>query len=292
MKAFGAFLMRSRQNAMLSAFAFAFLPILHWLSAIIIALVTLRRGAKEGALILLSVLAPLALLALFWKNSMAAYNATLAVTSVWLLAIILHDTHNWSVVLLVGAGLAILGIIVVHGYITDINAWWQHRMLNYLQQMGADIPINMLRQKQTITYLSKIATGMQAAVLLWLNLIWLLLARYWQAILYNPGAFRAELHNISMPRWASLFSLVLLAMTLLLPVPLLIDLLPAAFLPFTFAAASLIHFILAARQANGLWLVIFYVLLIFALPYVCVVLIILAWADSLINLRRYYQASS
>ena len=289
MKTLGALLIRSRRNAALLAFILVFIPILHWFSVIIMALITLRRGAKEGVLILISMLAAIALLTVILGNSVGIYNAILAMTLVWLLGIILHYTHSWILVLLVTTSLAIFAITVIHWYVPDIDQWWQHSMLNYLQQFGADMSINLLQQKQTVIYLSRIATGIQTDILLLFNLTFLLLARYWQGTLYNPGALQAELHAIRMPRWVSLCLLILLLATLLFRIPLLIDLLPVLFLPFICAGLSLVHFAMLARKINWLWLLFFYILLIFALPYVCMMLVILALIDSLIDLRQRFK---
>ena len=299
MKTLGALLIRSRRNAALLAFILVFIPILHWFSVIIMALITLRRGAKEGTLILVSMLAAIALSTLISGtlisgtlisgNSVIIYNTVLAVMLVWLLGIILHHTHSWSLVLLVAASLAIFAITAIHWYIPDVDQWWQHSMLNYLQQLGADMSINLLQQKQTVIYLSRIATGIQTDILLLFNLTFLLLARYWQGTLYNPGALQAELHAIRMPRWVSLCLLILLLATLLFRIPLLIDLLPVLFLPFICAGLSLVHFAMLARKINWLWLLFFYILLIFALPYVCMMLVILALIDSLIDLRQRFK---
>jgi len=292
MKPFGAFLMRGRRNAALLALLFALLPFLNWLSVIIMALVTLRKGAKEGALILLCVLMPACILALIARDFAILYNVLLTAIIVWLLAIVLHKSHDWSVVLLVGVALGIVGIIAVHSYIDDINAWWQQRMLAYLQQVSTDMHVNTVQQKQVVMHLSKIATGIQATLLLAVNLLWLLVARYWQAILYNPGALRAELHRIRMPRWASIVLVLLGLAGLLTQFMVIVDLLPIALLAFMLAGLSLVHFIIAARKAHWLWLLVFYIILVFALPYIGMALVILALADSLLNLRQRYQAVS
>ena len=292
MNVFGAFLMRSRRNAGILAFVFALLPFLNWLSVVIMALVTLRKGAKEGLLILICVLLPIGVLAVISGNFVIVYNLLVMAIIVWLLATVLHYTHHWSVVLLVGIGLGIVGIVAIHGYIDNINLWWQQRMLVYLQQVGADTHVNTVQQKQMILHLSKIATGIQAAILLAINLLWLLLARYWQAVLYNPGALHSELHAIRMPRWSSMILILIGLVAVLTQLPLVIDLLPLLLLAFVLAGLSLIHFIVALRQLHWGWLVFFYLVLIFALPYVGMALIVLALADSLLNLRQRYQAVS
>ena len=101
MKTLGALLIRSRRNAALLSFILVFIPIFHWFSVIIMALITLRRGAKEGVLILISMLAAIALLTLISGSSAVIYNTVLAMTLVWFLGIILHHTHSWILVLLI-----------------------------------------------------------------------------------------------------------------------------------------------------------------------------------------------
>ena len=292
MKPFGAFLMRSRRNAGILAFAFALLPILSWLSIIITLLVTLRKGAKEGAWILSCTLLPLCVLAFTVGHVAVIYNMLIPILVVWGLALVLRSTHNWASVSLVGVAVSVIGIIVLHGYIADIDAWWQHRMLSYLQQLSAGINVDTIQQKQTILHLSRIATGLQAAVLLLVNFLWLLLARFWQAVLYNPGALRVELQAIRMPRWVSAVLLLVLIMVVLIKQPLLIDLLPVLFLPFVLAGLSLFHFIIAVRKIHWLWLFVFYIALLFALPYMGMALVLLALVDSGLNLRQRYRARS
>ena len=292
MKPFGAFLMRSRRNAGILAFAFALLPILNWLSIIITLLVTLRKGAQEGVWILSCTLLPLCVLAFTVGRLAVIYNMLIPILVVWGLALVLRSTHNWASVLLIGAGVGVIAIVVLHSYIANIDAWWQHKMLSYLQQLSVGINVDTMQQKQTILHLSKIATGLQIAVLLLMNLLWLLLARCWQAILYNPGALRGELQAIRIPRWVSVVLLLVLVMVLLIKQPLLIDLLPVLLLPFMLAGLSLFHFIIAVRKMHWLWLFVFYIALLFAFPYIGMALVLLALVDSGLNLRQRYRARS
>ncbi len=292
MKPFGAFLMRSRRNAGILAFVFALLPVLNWLSVIITLLVTLRKGAKEGSIILACALIPMCILAFTTGRVIVIYNMLIPILVAWGLALVLRNTHNWTTVLLVGVGVSIVGIIVMHGYIADINAWWQQKMLAYLQQFSSGMNVNIAQQKQTIVHLSKIATGLQATVLLLVDLLWLLLARFWQAALYNPGALRNELQAIRMPRWASALLLFALVMVALTKQSLLVDLLPLLLLTFMLAGLSLFHFIVAIRKIHWGWLLVFYIALLFVLPYIGAALIMLGLADSALNLRQRYRVKA
>ena len=292
MKPFGTFLMCSRRNAGILAFAFALLPFLNWLSVVITLLVTLRKGAKEGAWILVCTLLPICVLALVSHDVSIFYNMVIPIVVAWILAILLHKTHNWALTILIGVAIGVFVIVVMHSYISGINAWWQERMLAYLQQLGTQMNVNTEQQRQMILHLSKVATGLQMAALLLVDLLWLLLARYWQAVLYNPGALRSELQIIRMPRWASGILAVVLVIAVLTKLQLIVDVLPMVLLPFALAGLSLVHFIMTVRKAHWIWLVLFYVVLVFALPYISMGLVVLALVDSLMNLRRRYRAVS
>src|SRR3990167_4437630 len=136
MRPFGQFIMRSRRNAGLLALVFAILPLLNWLSIIIVALVTLRRGAKEGAYILVCALLPAIVWVIISKNQTILLNMVIGAIVVWILAATLHRTSHWSWVILIAVLLGIVAIVALHTYIDDINSWWQQKMLTYLQTAG------------------------------------------------------------------------------------------------------------------------------------------------------------
>jgi hypothetical protein len=288
MQPFGQFIMRSRRNAGLLALAFAILPLLNWAAIVIMALVTLRRGAKEGALILACVLLPGIVWVMLSKNQTMLLNMVVGSILVWILAWVLHRSHSWSLTLLVGAGIAIVIIVCLHSYIDGINAWWQAKMATYLNAAGSEMQMDTTAQQATIMKLAKIATGLQAAAVLLIDLLWLIMARYWQAVLYNPGKLRGELHTICLPKWSSVVLIVIALLAWLTAWPQLIDILPVVAVVFALAGLSVVHYVIYARKMNWILLVLLYLVLIFALPYMVVALVIVAMCDSWLNLRKRY----
>lgn len=288
MKPFGEFIMRSQRNAGLLALVFALLPFLNWLSVIIMALVTLRRGAKQGFLILICVLLPSVVWLFISKNDTVLLNIIVGATVVWILASVLHKTHSWSYVLLAGAFIGAVVIVALHGSINDMNAWWAHKMSSYMQSAGKEMEIDTSAQQAMIAQLAKFATGLQAAAIFLVDIVWLAVARYWQALLYNQGQLRPELYKIQLPKWSTVVLVIVGLIAYATKMPMLIDMLPMLFVAYTLAGISLVHFVVSARKVSWLWLVLLYAGLVFALPYMVAALVIVAICDSWFNLRRLY----
>ena len=288
MKPFGEFIMRSQRNAGLLAFIFALLPFLNWLSVIIMALVTLRRGAKQGVLILICVLVPSVVWLVISKNDMVLLNIVVGATVVWILASVLHKTHRWSYVLLTGAFIGAIVVIALHSSIDDMNAWWAQKMTSTMQAAGKEMQIDTTAQQAMIAQLAKFATGLQAAAIFLVDIVWLAVARYWQSLLYNPGQLRPELHNIRLPRWSIVVLIVVGLLAFVTNLPMLIDMMPMLFVAYALAGLSIVHYVAAMRKASWFWLVLLYTSLVFALPYIVAALVVVAICDSWFNLRRLY----
>jgi hypothetical protein len=289
MKTFGAFLMRGRAQACLMAVLFASLPLLNWLGLVIVALVTLRKGKQEGCWVLLCVILPAIVFAVLGHIVLPLINGVLSAILVWILALILRDKANWSYVLVIAGCVGVVSVLAIHGYANDINQWWQQKMLASMQAVNAEISLDTAQQGQIIKILAPIATGIQVGLVLLMSLGWLVLARNWQASLYNPGQLRPELQAIRMPIWSGMLIIILVAVTLLTQWMTCIDLLPVVLLPFLLAGLSLVHFMVQARKLSWIWLVLFYVFMVLFLPYVAGAIVILALLDSWMNLRVKFK---
>ena len=109
----------------------------------------------------------------------------------------------------------------------------------------------------------------------------LMIGRFWQALLYNPGGFRQEFHNLRMdPRvMVVLLALVLAGLAGLEPLQswaLVFCVIPGL------CGLAVAHYVVAARKlANG-WLVMTYLLALLATPLIVVV----GFIDSWFNLRK------
>jgi hypothetical protein len=92
MRALAEYVMRGRREATLVSTMAVVLPMFFWLGAAVVGLVTLRKGVREGAFVMLWALLPAAVVAYFGEIMPVA--ALLGITVV---AGVLRLTVSWSV---------------------------------------------------------------------------------------------------------------------------------------------------------------------------------------------------
>ena len=116
----------------------------------------------------------------------------------------------------------------------------------------------------------------------------LLLARWWQALLYNPGGFREEFHALRMGRRSSLVALVLFGAGLFgggMLEALATNLALVAVMLFLFQGLATAHGLAGKLKLATGWLVALYAVLILAPPQMVVVLSALGFADAWVDFR-------
>ena len=115
------------------------------------------------------------------------------------------------------------------------------------------------------------------------SVICLVLGRWWQAMLYNPGGFKSEFHQLRLgvgPA-AILVAGVVVCNIASQEFSSWVGLLG---LPLLLGGLALVHYSVAFYQLGGHWLVIFYVVLFTVSP-LSLVLIGLGFLDSIMNIR-------
>lgn len=280
------FVMRGRKQAILTALLFTFIPFLGWVGDVIVALVTLRKGPKEGALVLLWVVLPGVVIASLGYSQLWFYDVIGGSVVTYGLAVILRSS-GWSMVLQCGAVLALIGVFAAHIWTPTLAHDWFSEITLYLnatnQQFNLGIEPNTLQQ--LAIQLTKIATGMQFGLLLLADLFNLLVARWWQARLYNPEGLKIELCAVRLG-FFPVCILVLILLGSFAGMAVAVDSLPVVLLPFILAGLSLLHGLLAITKVSKLWLIGFYGLLVLFFPYLGALLVIAALADCCWDLRR------
>ena len=279
-----SYVMRGRQQAIIIGLLFTMIPLLGWVSNVIIALVTLRKGAKEGCIVLLWVILPVVVIAALGNPWIALYNIVGGSLFGFLLALILRQTQSWQKVLEAGMLIGLLAVLVVHLVKPDINAVWLTQLGHYAVLLKEQLSFSV--NTEQLQLFTKFATGFQVAFL-WLGvLINLILARGLQSMLYNPGRLSPELEAVRLSKWDGLVLLVIVIASLQ-KIAMAQDALPVVLLTFLLAGLSVLHAVIRLR--NGFfkgWFLVFYGLLVVFFPYIAALLVFIALADSYLDFRH------
>lgn len=296
MKALASYIMRSRNHFMLTVVLFTsltlLLPLLGWvftyLLAASIGLVTLRKGATEG-LIGWLVCAGLLMLA-DWLSPSGQ-----AVAALWLLGMaamlivacmILRHTRSLALSIS-SAGLIIaVCVVVLYMVLADSTVWWHTQLSAIASPMLVDADAQSVENiKRVIDEMAQQMTSMVAVALLLNTVIGLLLARWWQAILFNPGGFQAEYYELRFFKVLGVLTLVLAVLSMFdlgWPTQVARDLLTLVLAIYVFQGVSVAHALVAMKKLHTVWLVGTYVLVVVLFKLVALV----GYVDSWVDFRR------
>ncbi len=285
------YIMQNRRNAILLALLFAIIPLMGWVADIIMVLVTLRKGAKEGGVVLIWIMLPSLLLALKGYPQFLLYNALAGSVLTYCFALLLRQTTAWPVVLQAAAVIGVIEIVAIHLVVPGLGMGWSNDLMGYFETLRHQVleqTANNSEMQFWAGLLSKVIIGFQITFLFVYNLIIVLLARFVQAKLYHPAGLRPELYNIRVGIVAILlFFLVVVAC--LAGNDIAMDCLLMTIMPLIVAGISLVHYLAAAANLSIVWFIGFYGLLILFFPYCAVVLSALALADSWFNFRQRFK---
>ncbi|MFK0313351.1 hypothetical protein ACIQUF_19245 [Pseudomonas sp. NPDC090233] len=272
MRALADFIMRGRVQATLVVVVSAVLPLLFWLSAAAGSLVLLRRGFKDASTVIAFGLLPaVAIWAFGDPSTLLVLLGTLG------LAALLRAGHSWSRVLLFSVVLGLVYSLILDTVLRETFEVLAKALSEALPQVEGKpvIPGELI---------GPVLVASTAVMLQLFSVLALMLARYWQAALYNPGGFGREFRALKLPRAVML---ALVAAMVLGPFigPQFIVLASASSLVLVLAGIALMHGLVAQGRLAGFWLVGMYVTLPLIMQLIYPLLVVLAIVDSLIDFR-------
>jgi|SRR5436190_4157838 len=285
---FASYVMRGRRQAVIVGLLFTILPLFGWVSNVIVSLVTLRKGAKEGAIVLLWVILPAVVVASLGNRLIILYGIIGGSLFTYVLALVLRQTQSWKAVLTASLLLGLLAVLLAHAWIPHITEVWVNQFEHYALLIKNQF--NVVVNTSRLQLFAKFATGFQIAFITLSVLINLILARGFQSMLYNPGQLRPELKNVRLSSWEVLVFL-LIGISSFLGVAMAQDALPVIGLIFLLAGISVFHAMADLKNVANKWIFLFYVVLAVFFPYVAIVLILFAVIDSLFNIRYRLKRS-
>ncbi len=295
MQALARFAMRGRSQAALVAATAAVLSVLPFLgvvtsliSAGVVVLATLRHGATEGLLV--TALAGLGGGLLAWLALGSPYPALGFLLffwlPAWLLAVVLGWSRSLSLTVQLAAALAVLAFGVVSLLGGALRDLWQ-RVLEPLRQLLVEAEVIDVAGSEAV--MSQVAIwlpGLLTFTIYALVVASLFLGRWWQGLLYNPGAFGAEFRALRLHPAVGLlviaFYLALLftdahwAVTMILMLGILM----------MFQGLAVLHALRRARNAHPGWLVGLYGVFAIAFPFPQMAVAGLGLADIWVDFRR------
>jgi hypothetical protein len=284
MKGLAEYVMSSRYRALLVAMASAGTLLFCWVGAAITALVTLRKGPAQGAWVLLW--ASLPALVVMRISGDSTPLALLAGTFV--LALVLRVSVSLALAVVASAAVGVVTGLLTLVFAEAMLAQLAEVFADFLRALQASGGADGQALALTPPGPAQLA-GMMGGANAVLAVLCLLLARYWQAALYNPGGFAAEFRALRYPPGLTLV-MVALAMALagmgLEYRPWTVSLL----VPLTVVGFALLHSWAALRGRGVTWLGAMYVLwAIFDV--IKLVLVGLAVADAWMNFRRRWSSA-
>jgi len=272
MRGLAEYVMTGRRQAIIAVLLLGLLPLLNLLNPVMVGLVALRKGWQEGIVIFAWALLPLGAWAMIGD-----VVPLIMLVGISALALLLRETESWEFTLL--AAIAI-------GLCVEIYLRVQPAVLDVLMAQVEIYLQNNNPQDLQIADVRNAMVTVIGAVYMFLSIVLLMLARWMQAALYNPGGFKQEFHSLRVEQKVGL---ILIAAMLLASFGVLI---PEAWvlylvIPLLFSGIALVHAVVAIKNLSRMWLVTFYVLLM--LPITVQMLVLFALIDSWYDFRTRLQ---
>ncbi len=263
------------------------------LSNAAIALITLRKGWQQG--IIFALIATATLVTISVVKNLDAGSAVIAGIITWLPIVlvtsILAITNSWTKTLQLILMIAVIGVLLFHMLFADPAAFWIQLLEPVKPLLQAGYEFSDAKIDEVINNASKWMTGTFAAAIVLITIISLIMARSWQARLYNPGGFGEEFRQIQLGKQVTIGLLVATAIAVLTDSHLITELIMVALAIFMFQGISLVHGIVKQRNMSEGWLIAFYVLMFLLLVQMIVLLATLGIIDNFVNFRQKYAGN-
>jgi len=272
MRGLAKLVMAGRRQAIITALVLGIIPLVNLLSPVVAGLVMLRKGPQEALVVIAWGILPLAAWAMV--GDVIPLVLLIAISG---LSLLLRESESWEFTLLmaIAVGVAVEVYMRLQPQLLDVLF---QQMEQFLQANNAQgVPLEEIRAVMPSVF---------GAVYMFLSVLLLMLARWMQATLFNPGGFQQEFHLLRIEQKAALLLVVLMAMANFgIVIPEAWVLYPV--IPLLISGVALVHGMVAKRKASSMVLVVFYALLM--LPLVLQLVVLAAILDSWYDFRGRAQ---
>jgi hypothetical protein len=287
-----SFIMAGRGQAaffiILSTLLSLILPPIGLFSAAAIALITLRISWQQGLIYTFLGSAVLAIVSYLLKQD--APLGVIAGLIGWLpivfFASILAQTSSWQRTLQALLAVSIAGVLLFHVYQPEPELFWQTTLEQLKPMLQEAYKLSSSEADELIQSMAGWMTGVFVAAITVTVTLALVLARHWQAMLYNPGGFGEEFRQL---RIGKVFALVIVACIVLAIVTgsrVAVEILIIAVGVFMLQGIALAHSIVYQLEMKSGWLIALYILLFILLAQMFVLLAAFGIIDNFVDFRR------
>jgi hypothetical protein len=290
MRELGKYLIAKPRNAGIIAFLCTLLPLIYlpgaFLSGIIVAIVTLGRGAKAGLIVVAWVAIPA--VSMLFLRRVSDYDAVLLhALLIWGFALFLLQQKSWRELFEFVAVIGVIVVVLVHLLMPNIQAWWLEHLRQFMTQMSKtyNLQISKDQLQEIVQRLSVMATGAIVLAFFLESILQVAIGRFWQLSIDKRRTLLDEFSLIHFGRKAALI-LIAAFLGVLLKSSVMIDIFPLVLLPFLAAGLSIMH--LYAKNNRGISVLLFIIYVcFFLLPILSVVALAgLGFVDCFVNFRQ------
>lgn len=269
MKGLAQYAMNGRRQAITAAFLCGLIPLVNMLSPALVALVCLRHGPREATMVAAWAVLPL----LGWAMA-GDITPLILLIGALALATVLRQTASWQTTMLlaivVGVG-AEMALRLRPDFLALLLAQVEAFLAAGGGPQSADVPADVMQDALVSLF---------GVMHMFLAICLVLVARWWQAVLYNPGGFQQEFHQFRLqPRAAILLAIMFVLASF--GITVLAGWIMYFMVPLLFAGLALVHGLIGLKKLSGLWLIAFYMLLLNPLlaQMLTVAALVDSWAD-------------
>lgn len=274
--------------ALIAVIVLMLIPYSTWASMTILSLVTLRRGWRQGIVLLIPAFTTHTLVSLttvVW--SLACIDALIRVVPCFIAACILRATNSWKAVAVFVFGLSMLcalALQMIAPHFIDAQLVY---LKTVIQNMNAGQTLLDTWEARNIPsfVIANFLFGFQEVCLLMAVVSPLLIARSLQAQLFYPGGFRQEMLNFRGDKYGAIVLLMLIVASMQNHV-LAMNGLPLILFYFSLAGLSLCAHVFSKMKPLKMVVILllpFVLLPVVALPFY----LFLGAIDSCFNFRLY-----
>lgn len=277
--------------ALITVILLMLIPYSAWASMTVLSLVTLRRGWRQGIVLLIPAFTTHTLVSLstvVW--SVACIDALIRILPCFIAACILRATNSWKSVAVLLFGFAIIGAMALQIWMPQlIDAQFVY-LQTVIRNMNSGQSLLDVWEARNIPsfVIANFLFGFQEMCLLTAIISPLLFARSLQAQLFYPGGFRQEMLNFRGDKYGVLVLLILIVASAQNHV-LAMNALPLLLLIYSLTGLSLCSHVFSKMKPFKMAILLllpFILLPVVALPFYILIGVI----DSCFNFRLYLSS--